>query len=402
MKEIRSNILQSKILEHINKHQNASWTLSFNTKLGDTIIFNFTTLSEYKKKFKKNYVVSPFVNVLNPDIFDCYHLDLNIDWSLEDVGSSFKKLTNRVLDSLYLLKEDDFIFVDTGSIGVMLWNFFSDRNISLTENEERKYHSYIESFMMDLRAFIEEVGAFYVFWRNPIAEVTWGKQNFSFSFNGLGTHLPQTFLKDNDSELLKYVGSEVTVYKIIKTIYQYLFGIDFLGELFAEDFRTGPVIETVPNDFFLININTGSLKKREDFGVCLYEFVSYLCMLANKNDAKYLFYELEPCWDKSLRQNITNLLSTSLVEVVPVAQKKILPTLMLKASSVITHCSGFSHLSAIYNKNVITFTMKNSVAFINERNPWAPQTSISLREEHFFEDCNTLFNLARLKTKKSE
>jgi ADP-heptose:LPS heptosyltransferase len=106
--------------------------------------------------------------------------------------------------------------------------------------------------------------------------------------------------------------------------------------------------------------------------------------------------EPEKEWGATLVSRFKELVQeaqkTAKIIIHPLSQRSQLPGLMKNSSTVITHCSGFSHMSHIFNKNVVTFTMDDSISFINGKNPWAPAKSMIIRKANLADDVNQLVN----------
>jgi hypothetical protein len=403
MKEIIQNKLQSKLSGHIALYNNNAWLVSFNTKLGDSIVFNFIGINYYLKNFKKVHILSPFTNILNPERLYLHQSNLSFDWINDDPSANFNSLRERTLAGLSELSKNDFVFVDTGSIGVMILNFFSDKNQSLSHSQKNiLFDSYIFNFLQNLRSYFEQKEVFYLFWRNPIDDVTWGRKNFSFAYPGMDSCLPQSLLSDSDPDLLKYIGKEVNVYKISRCIHSFIFGSNFTGELNPGDFKQSTRLNLNKESFVLININTGSLKKRNDFTPIADIFINILSEANKKSHLTFYLFEIEKEWGIEIKEKIDYVLQTSSLKIIKKEEIEDLPQYMINASAIISHCSGFSHLAGIFNKNLYTFSMEESIPFINNRNPWAPHFSFSIKNKSSKEDIELLFQKAIARTKTFE
>jgi hypothetical protein len=402
MECLKGNRLQAEVNEVIkNGATSSAWIISFNTKLGDSIIFDFMPLQFLTNSFSMVHVLSPLSHLLNPDKIKRHHLDMKgSEWLEGATKEAFCYIKRQVLEVLNQeIKSGDFVFIDSGSLGVWFHNLFSDAGKTLTSFELQMAHQFMNEFLVELTSLMIKQRVCSLLWRDPTADVTWGRNNFSFAFPQVDKQLTyNTFVEDSDKDLLSFIGQNVNVYHISKTIYQYLFGVSFSGEYSAEHFTTkNCAADPALNNYILLNLNTGSLSKRKAVSdvweSLLHEFLSQEIF---QHQMSLIITEPEKEWGATLVSRFKELVQeaqkTAKIIIHPLSQRSQLPGLMKNSSAVITHCSGFSHMSHIFNKNVVTFTMDDSISFINGKNPWAPAKSMIIRKANLADDVNQLVN----------
>jgi hypothetical protein len=407
MKDLMNNPIQSEVLKIINSGRSRSaWIISFNTKLGDSIIFDMMPLKYLANSFSSVHFLSPVSHLLNSTLVSCHYLDMkNNYWFDKPVKSVFDYLKERLFEALgESIDQGDFLFIDTGSLGVWFQNMFLDAGEFISDIEMQVARKYMRELISDLAIFLDLRGAWYLMWRDPSGDVTWGKNNFHFALpNPSGVCDYRVFLEDSDSGFLDYIGKEVNVYNIAETLFKFIFGNSFKREYDCAYFNANNSISNkiqLPlGNYLLLNLNTGSRYKREAMSEI---FEKFLIEFSNQNIFQDQFTlvitELDPDWENSILEGFQEFLESSIegkkILIHPTSNRSELPEMMSNASAIITHCSGFSHLAHIFNENVVTFSIENTISFINGKNPWAPSHSINVSKNNVAKSVEALITIS--------